>query len=103
MKSIKVIVRQFVTKKDNKSFMTIRARGQYLPLATVQPDINYSIRLCGEAKVPTKEGIYEMAFEDTAIWLDTRPEVAAKNIVRCKATRLVFQKPLPVFDKTVKE
>lgn len=106
MNSIKVIVRKFVTKKEGKEFYTLKAKGKYLPLATVGEDINYDVRLVGDVKLSPKapEGIYEVAYEDNGLWHDRRDEIidAEKHIVRCKATRIVFQKSLPVFDKDVR-
>lgn len=102
MNSIKVIVRKFVTKKEGKEFYTLKAKGKYLPLATLSEDVNYDVRLVGDVKLSLKaaEGIYEIAYEDKGLWHDRRD--AEKHIVRCKATRIVFQKPLPVFDKDVR-
>jgi hypothetical protein len=102
MNSIKVIVRKFVTKKEGKEFYTLKAKGKYLPLATVSEDVNYDVRLVGDVKLSPKasEGIYEVAYENKGLWHDQRD--AEKHIVRCKATRIVFQKPLPVFDKDVR-
>lgn len=104
MNSIKVIVRKFVTKKEGKEFYTLKAKGKYLPLATVSEDVNYDVRLVGDVKLSPKaaEGIYEVAYEDKGLWHDRREDMKDKNIVRCKAVRVVFQKPLPVFDKDVR-
>lgn len=104
MKSIKVIVRKFITKKDKKEFYTLKAKGKYLPLATVSEDINYNVRLVGSVKLDADalEGIYEVAYEENGLWHDNRPEMSDKHIVRCRATRLVYQKPLPVFDTDIR-
>lgn len=104
MNSIKVIVRKFVTKKEGKEFYTLKAKGKYLPLATVSENVNYDVRLVGDVKLSPKapEGIYEVAYEDNGLWHDQREDMKDKNIVRCKAVRIVFQKPLPVFDKDVR-
>ena len=100
MNTIKLLVKKFVTK-EGKEFFSISKEGQYLPIASVEPDKYYRVRLCGEAKMPSKEGIYEVAYEDNGLWLDNRPGVA-KDIVRIKAVRIVFQRPLPVFDKDIR-
>lgn len=104
MQSIKVILRNYKTKKDGKGFSTLRAKGQYLPLATVDVNVNYNVRLCGTVQIPkdAKEGIYEVAFENGGLWHDTRPEFVAKDIIRVRATRIVYQKPLPVFERDIR-
>ena len=101
MNTIKLLVKKFVTK-EGKEFFSISKKGQYLPLSAVEPDKYYSIRLCGEAKMPTKEGIYEASYYKNGLWVDIRPEFVSKNIVRLKANRIVFQEPLPVFDKDIR-
>ena len=101
MNTIKLLVKKFVTKAG-KEFFSISKKGQYLPLSAVEPDKYYSIRLCGEAKMPTKEGIYEASYDKNGLWLDTRTNFVGKNIVRLKAVRIVFQEPLPVFDKDIR-
>lgn len=103
MNTIKVIVRKFTTKKEGKEFYTLRAKGKYLPLALADEETDYNVRLCGSVTLPkdAKEGIYEVAFESGKLWIDDRFEMLDKNIVRCKATRIVFHKPLPVFAKEV--
>ena len=101
MNTIKLLVKKFVTKAG-KEFFSISKKGQYLPLSSVEPDKYYSIRLCGEAKMPTKEGIYEASYDKNGLWLDTRTNFVGKNIVRLKAVRIVFQEPLPVFDTDIR-
>lgn len=99
-KSIKIIVRAYSTK-EGKAFVKATAKGQYLPLAMVDDDVNYNIKFVG-ASLPTSEGIYEVAFEEGNLWLDQRAEFIEKNIVRVKPTKCVFNKYLPKLDKDIR-
>ena len=99
--TIKIIVREYTTKKDGKKFIKATAKGQYLPLALVDDETNYNIKFVGEA-LPNQEGIYEVAFEQGNLWLDQRPDVAELNIVRCRPSKVVFHKYLPKLDKDIR-
>lgn len=100
-KSIKMIVRKYSTK-EGKTFVKATAKGQYLPLALVEDDVNYNIRFVGNTLMPQSEGIYEVAYEEGNLWLDTRAEVVEKNIVRVNPTKVVFSKYLPKLDKDIR-
>lgn len=99
-KSIKIIVRAYSTK-EGKTFVKATAKGQYLPLAMVDDEVNYNIKFVG-ASLPSTEGIYEVAFEEGNLWLDQRAEFIEKNIVRVKPTKCVFNKYLPKLDKDIR-
>ena len=102
-KSIKIIVRAY-DKKAGGKFVKLSVGGQYLPLALAEDDTQYTVRFTADSlcKEPTAEGIYEVAYEEGELWIDTRPENADKNIVRITAAKVVFSKPLPKLDKDVR-
>lgn len=99
-KSIKVIVRKYTTK-EGKDFVKCTAKGKYLPLALVDDETNYNIKLVGQ-QLPQQEGIYEVAYEDGDLWLDQRIAYAELNIVRVKPSKVVFNKYLPKLDKDIR-
>ena len=102
--SVKVIVRNYEKKAGGK-FTKISIGGKYLPLATAEDDVNYQVKFTSKSlcKEPTQEGIYEVAYEEGNLWIDTRPEAAGKNIVRVNACKVVFSKALPRLEKDVRE
>lgn len=103
MKSIKVLNRKFVTK-GGKEFYSATIKGKYVPLATANLETYYSVKLVdGGEKLPSKEGIFEIAFEERGCWIDQRPEFAEKNILRVKAVRIVKDGNLPSKHKEVEE
>lgn len=87
------MVREYLTK-DGRKFTKATCKGQYLPLVTAEVEKYYTIQFSKSslAPMPQKEGLWDVAFEDDGIWLDTRPEFASKDIVRVNATRVVFNK-----------
>lgn len=94
MKTLKFVLKNYTTK-DGRTFAKASCLGKYLPTAKAQEDIYYTIKFVGgSCPAPTKDGIYEMAFEDKCLWIDTRAEYIDKHIVRVKATRIIFDKPL---------
>ena len=102
--SIKVIVRNY-EKKTGGKFTKMTVGGKYLPLATAEDDVDYRVSFTKNSLVsePTQEGIYEVAYEEGGLWIDTRPESAGKNIVRVNAAKVVFSKPLPRLEKDIRE
>lgn len=94
MKTIKIIVNQFTRKADGKAFTKAHCKGKYLPLAVADENIDYLVKFVGAIQLPTKEGIYEVAVEDKGMWIDSRPDYLAKNILRVRAVRVVFYKAL---------
>lgn len=94
MKSVKIIVNEYVRKADGKSFTKAHCKGKFIPLAVASEEVDYVVKFVGSVMLPTKAGIYEVAFEDNGMWIDRRPEFADKNILRIRATRVVFSKPL---------
>lgn len=106
MKSIKVIVREYTTK-EGKKFITASCKGRYLPFATAEVDTRYTIKFANGGAInslPNKEGIYEIAYnDDKSIWIDKRPEVAPKHIVRVKVERILFKENLKTFEQLTEE
>ena len=102
-KSIKIIVRAY-DKKAGGKFVKLTIGGKYLPLATAEDEVQYAVRFSSKStcKEPTEEGIYEVAYEEGGLWIDTRPENADKHIVRINALKVVFDKALPKLDKDVR-
>lgn len=101
MKSIKVIVRKYLTK-EGKEFYGCKIKGKYLPFATALVDENYQVRFTKKSKefIPSnREGIFELAYEENGLWIDNRIENESKHIVRINCERVVFNSPLKDFNK----
>lgn len=96
MKSIKFIVRGYQNKETGNTFYKATCKGQYLPIVMCEVDKHYNIKFSSKslAPLPQKEGIWEVAFDDDGIWLDTRAGYEDKDIVRINAKRVVFSKNL---------
>lgn len=105
MKTLKVIVRRFKSKKTGVEFTKITAKGKFLPLVEANQEETYQIKFTSKSTAvePIKEGIYSIACEDNKIWIDSRPEYADKNLVRVEALRTMFEMHLPRFDKLEEE
>lgn len=101
--SIKVIARVY-EKKSGGKFVKLTVGGKYLPLATAEDEVSYQVKFTANSlcKEPAEEGIYEVAYEEHGLWIDTRPEMLDKNIVRINAAKVVFSKPLPKLDKDIR-
>lgn len=97
-KSIKIIVRNYNTKKGT-TFTKLSVGGKYLPLAVAEDEVNYQVRFTKDsvAKEPTNNGIYEVAFEEGNLWIDNRNETP---VVRVRAVKVIFDKPL--IDKDIR-
>ena len=104
MRTIKIIVRSY-EKKAGGTFTKLSCKGKFLPLALAEDDINYQVKFTSksECKEPTAEGIYEVAYYDNELWIDTRPEQADKHILRVTAHKVVFSKPLPRLENDIRE
>ena len=104
MRTIKIIVRSY-EKKAGGTFTKLSVGGKFLPLALAEEEVQYQVKFTAksECKEPTQEGIYEVAYADNDLWIDTRPENADKHIVRITAHRVVFSKPLPRLEKDIRE
>ena len=100
--SVKIIVRSY-DKKAGGKFVKLTIGGKFLPLATAEDDVNYQVKFTSKSlcKEPTQEGIYEVAYDEGNLWIDSRPEAAGKNIVRINAAKVVFTKPLPRLEKSL--
>lgn len=103
MKVFKLIARTYEKKAGGK-FTKLTVKGKYLNLALAEDEITYTVKFAkgSEALEPQSEGIYEVAYADGDLWIDTRPEVADKNIVRVKAHKCVFSRFLPKLDKDIR-
>ena len=100
MKSIKIYVNEFVKKDGKGTFLKANVKGKYVPLAVAEEETIYNVRFVeGGAKAPAKAGIYDVAYEEGNLWIDSRPEYAEANILRVKAKRVVFNSYLPKQDK----
>ena len=104
MRTIKIIARTY-EKKAGGSFPKLSIGGKYLPLALAEEEVQYQVKFTAKSdcKEPTVSGIYEIAYADGDLWLDTRPENEGKNIVRVTAHRCVFSKQLPRLEKDIRE
>ena len=103
MKTIKIIARTYEKKAGGK-FTKLTCKGKFLSLALAEDETTYQVKFVkgSECQEPQSEGIYEVAYADGDLWIDTRPEVADKNIVRIKAHKCVFNKYLPKLDKDIR-
>lgn len=103
MKTIKIIARTYEKKAGGK-FTKLSCKGKFLNLALAEDETTYTVKFVkgSECQEPQSEGIYEVAYADGDLWIDTRPEVADKNIVRIKAHKCVFNKYLPKLDKDIR-
>ena len=101
LNSFKVIVRNY-TRKDGGSFTKITCGGKFLPLATAEDDTTYTVAFTKASKVqaPTKEGIYEVAYAEKGLWLDSRDP--NKNVCRVNAEKVVYNKALPTLEKDIR-
>lgn len=91
-------------KKDGGVFYKAVAKGRYLPLVEVENDSYYVLKLhtpknekgvSEPLKTPEKAGFYDVAVPSKQdIWLDQRKEMAGKNIVHIRVSKIVFVEPL---------
>ena len=104
MQSIKIIARKY-EKKAGGTFTKLSVGGKFLPLALAEDDVQYAVKFTrGSAcKEPVADGVYEVAFKENGLWIDNRPEMASKNIVRINAVKCVYSKPLPRLEKDIRE
>lgn len=104
MQKVKVIVRNYLTKK-NTTFTKLSIGGKYINDVLADDSQNYQVKFTSKSAVkePTGEGIYEVAFNDGEAWIDSRPENQGKFIYRITAQKVKFYKPLPRLEKDVRE
>ena len=102
MRTIKIIAKSF-EKKGGGSFTKLSVGGKFLPLALAEDDVRYIVKFTAnsDVKEPVESGIYEVAYYEDKLWIDSRPECADKNIVRVQAHKVVFSKPLPRLEKDI--
>ncbi|MBO7731969.1 MAG: hypothetical protein J6S67_05435 [Methanobrevibacter sp.] len=103
MKKIKFICRNYQTK-DGRTFTKLSVKGKFLNDILADDEANYRVRFTknSQCQEPKDDGIYEIAFNDGELWIDTRPEYADKFIVHVVAQKVKFSKPLPKLDKDVR-
>lgn len=104
MLKVKVIVRNY-QKKAGGTFSKLSIGGKYVPDVLADESLQYQVKFTSKSacKEPTEEGIYEVAYNEGEAWLDTRPEMAQKNIYRITAQKVKFYKPLPRLEKDIRE
>lgn len=100
MQKAKIIVRNYLTKQ-NTTFTKLTIGGKYIKDVLADEHASYQVKFTAKSAVkePTKEGIYEVAFNDGEAWIDSRPELGDRRIYRITAQRVMFHKPLPKLDK----
>lgn len=104
MQKVKIIVRKY-EKKTGGTFIKMSIGGKYVPDVLAEDSVNYQVKFTSKSlvKEPQYEGIYEVAYEEGGLWIDTRPEFASKNVVRINAAKIKLAKPLPRLEKDVRE
>ena len=104
MQKVKVIVRQY-EKKSGGTFVKITIGGKFINDVRADESATYQVKFTSKSAVkePSEEGIYEVAFNDNEAWIDTRPEMAGKNIFRITAQKVKFSTPLPRLEKDIRE
>lgn len=103
MEKISIIVRNFQTK-DGRTFTKLSIGGKFINDVLADESVQYQVKFTAnsQAKAPTEEGIYEVAFNDGEAWIDTREGYADKHLFRVVAQRIKFVKPLPKLEKDVR-
>lgn len=103
MKKNSIIVRNYQTK-DGRTFTKLSIGGKFLPDVLAEDDVSYRVEFSKKsaAEEPKEEGIYEVAYNEGDLWIDSRPEYTEKHIVRIVAQKVRFSKPLPKLDKDIR-
>ena len=103
MQVIKIIVRKY-EKKAGGTFTKLSVGGKFVPSVLADESKQYQVKFTSKSAVkePTEEGIYEVAYIEGGLWVDTRPEALEKNIVRINAEKVRFSKPLPRLEKDIR-
>lgn len=104
MQKVKVIVRNYLTKKGT-TFTKLSIGGKFINDVLADESATYQVKFTAksEVKEPSQEGIYEVAFNDGEAWIDSRPDFAEKHIYRITAQRVKFYKALPRLEKDIRE
>ena len=104
MQKVKIIVRKY-EKKAGGTFTKLSIGGKFINDVLADESAQYQVKFTSKSAVkePSEEGIYEVAFNDNEAWIDTRPEMAEKNIFRITAQKVKFSKPLPRLEKDIRE
>lgn len=103
MEKLTVIVRNYETK-DGRTFTKISVGGKFLPDVLAEDEVSYRVQFLKKspAEEPKADGIYDIAYNEGDLWIDSRPEYAEKHIVRVLAQKVRFSKPLPKLDKDIR-
>lgn len=102
MQSIKFIVKKY-DKKTGGTFAKAQIKGKFVPLATAEDEVYYNVKFVSKnVALPTEEGIYEVSYAENDLWIDNRPEMIEKHILRIKPYKCVFNKPLPKLEKDIR-
>lgn len=102
LKTLTFLVKKF-EKKAGGSFVKAEVKGKFVNLATSEDDIYYRVQFVGNTcELPKEEGVYTVSYEEGNMWIDQRPEYADKHILRVKAFKCVFTKPLPRLEKDIR-
>lgn len=104
MQKVKIIARSY-NKKTGGTFTKLTIGGKYINDVLAEESETYVVKFTASSQVkePTKDGIYEVAFNDNEAWIDNRPEVAGSYIFRIVAQKIKFNKPLPRLEKDIRE
>ena len=104
MEKIKVIVRNYQTKKGT-TFTKITIGGKFIRDVLADEAAQYQVKFTSKSAVkePTENGIYEVAFNEGEAWIDTREGYEDKHIFRVVAQKIKFSKPLPRLEKDIRE
>lgn len=104
MEKIKVIVRNYQTKKGT-TFTKVCIGGKFINDVLADESAQYQVKFTSKSAVkePTEEGIYEVAFNNGEAWIDTREGYEDKHIFRINAQKVKFSKPLPRLEKDIRE
>ena len=103
MEKISIIVRNYQTK-DGRTFTKLSVGGKFLPDVLAEDSVSYRVAFSKKsaAEEPKEDGIYEVAYNEGDLWIDSRPAYAEKHIVRIVAQKVRFSKPLPKLDKDIR-
>ena len=104
MQKVKIIAKTF-NKKAGGTFTKLTIKGQFVPDVLAEDEVQYQVKFTAksEVKEPVLSGIYEVAYNDGELWIDTRAENIEKHIVRITARKVKFFKALPRFEKDIRE
>lgn len=103
LQKIKIVVKNY-QKADGGKFVKMTIGGRFIPDVLAEEKESYIVKFTSNsaAKAPEKDGIYEVAYEEGKLWIDSRPEMHDKLILRVEAQKVRFYKALQKLDKDVR-